>query len=147
MTRLSRLALALLILATPTRAAVGPDESALSLDFRRPVPGLRLVHGARVVENALEFTDALQYAEIDLGNKLEWTAPIAPRPLWVGQAVGERRPREEANHATVRDVYETLGAGNRVNYVWYAGDRDFPPEARRAALAWFARWFASPSAP
>jgi Abhydrolase family len=75
----------------------------------------------------------------------EWTALIAPRPLWVGQAVGERRPREEENHAAVRQVYEALGAGDRARYAWYAGDHDFPPVARAAAIAWCARWFGLPA--
>src|SRR5204863_7638055 len=70
----------------------------------------------------------------------EFTALIAPRPLAVGQAVGERRPMEEENHAAVAQVYRALGAGDRVKYVWYAGDHDFPPEARRAAAEWLRRW-------
>ena len=71
----------------------------------------------------------------------EFTALIAPRPLWVGQAVGEHRPNEEENHAAVRQVYAALGAGERVRYHWYAGDHDFSPEARAAAVEWFWRWF------
>ena len=71
----------------------------------------------------------------------EFTSLIAPRPLWVGQAVGERRPMEEENCAAVTEVYRTLGMSDRVKYVWYAGDHDFPPEARAAAIAWFKRWF------
>jgi dienelactone hydrolase len=71
----------------------------------------------------------------------EFTALIAPRPLLVGQAVGERRPMEEENHAAVKQVYDALGHPNRVRYHWYAGDHDFPPEARQAAVAWFKRWF------
>ncbi|HKB02609.1 MAG TPA: hypothetical protein VKD90_10340 [Gemmataceae bacterium] len=70
----------------------------------------------------------------------EWTALIAPRPLAVGQAVGERRPMEEENHAAVAEVYRALGAGDRVKYVWYPGDHDFPPAARRAAVDWMRRW-------
>jgi hypothetical protein len=70
----------------------------------------------------------------------EWTALIAPRPLLVGQAVGERRPREEENHAAVRQVYGALGYADRVRYHWYPGDHDFPPAARRAAVDWFRRW-------
>jgi hypothetical protein len=70
----------------------------------------------------------------------EWTALIAPRPLAVGQAVGERRPMEEENHAAVSEVYRALGAGDRVKYVWYPGDHDFPPAARRAAVDWFRGW-------
>jgi hypothetical protein len=70
----------------------------------------------------------------------EFTALVAPRPLAVGQAVGERRPMEEENHAAVAQVYRALGAGDRVKYVWYAGDHDFPPVARRAAVEWFRRW-------
>lgn len=70
----------------------------------------------------------------------EWTALIAPRPLLVGQAVGERRPLEEANSGYVKRVYETAGAADHVRYVWYAGDHDFPPEARAAAVDWFRRW-------
>ena len=70
----------------------------------------------------------------------EFTSLIAPRPLAVGQAVGERRPMEEENHAAVKQVYEALGAGDRVKYVWYAGDHDFPAPARAAAVEWFTRW-------
>jgi dienelactone hydrolase len=72
----------------------------------------------------------------------EFTALIAPRPLLVGQAVGERRPKEEENHAAVSQVYRALGKGDRVRYHWYAGDHDFPPVARKAAVEWFRRWFA-----
>ena len=70
----------------------------------------------------------------------EFTALIAPRPLLVGQAVGERRPLEEENYAAVAEVYRALGAGDRVRYVWYAGDHDFPPEMRREAVRWMRRW-------
>jgi dienelactone hydrolase len=70
----------------------------------------------------------------------EWTSLIAPRPLAVGQAVGERRPMEEENYAAVREVYQALGAGDRVKYVWYPGDHDFPPAARQSAVEWFQRW-------
>ncbi len=70
----------------------------------------------------------------------EFTALIAPRPLLVGQAVGERRPLEEQNAAEVAQVYRSLGAGENVRYVWYAGDHDFPPELRAAAVEWFRRW-------
>jgi dienelactone hydrolase len=70
----------------------------------------------------------------------EWTALIAPRPLLVGQAVGERRPREEENYAAVAEVYQALGARERVRYVWYPGDHDFPPTMRREAVAWLKRW-------
>jgi dienelactone hydrolase len=72
----------------------------------------------------------------------EWTALIAPRPLAVGQAVGERRPMEEVNHAAVREVYQALGAADRVKYVWYPGDHDYPPAARKAAVEWFRKWLA-----
>ena len=72
----------------------------------------------------------------------EFTSLIAPRPLLVGQAVGERRPMEEENYAAVKHVYDTLGPPSRVKYHWYAGDHDFPPEARRAAVEWFRKWFA-----
>jgi dienelactone hydrolase len=70
----------------------------------------------------------------------EITALIAPRPLWVGQAVGERRPLSEQNYGFVRRVYETGGAADRVRFTWYAGDHDFPPPARAAAVHWFQRW-------
>ncbi|MBM3234704.1 hypothetical protein FJZ31_00215 [Candidatus Poribacteria bacterium] len=70
----------------------------------------------------------------------EFTALIAPRPLLVGQAVGERRPMEEENYAAVKQVYQALGYGDRVLYHWYAGDHDYPPEARQAAVDWFRRW-------
>jgi hypothetical protein len=65
----------------------------------------------------------------------EFTALVAPRPLAVGQAVGEWRPMEEEIHAAVAAVYRALGAADRVRYVSYAGDHDFPPEARQAAVA------------
>jgi hypothetical protein len=32
------------------------------------------------------------------------------------------------------------GQPERVRYHWYAGDHDFPPEARKAAVDWFRRW-------
>jgi dienelactone hydrolase len=75
----------------------------------------------------------------------EWTALIAPRPLLVGQAVGERRPIEEENCGYVKRVYQSAHANDKVRYVWYAGDHDFPPEARAAAVAWFRRWFDAPA--
>ena len=70
----------------------------------------------------------------------EWTSLIAPRPLLVGQAAGEARPMEEENAAAVSEVYRALGVADRVRYHWYAGDHDFPPEARAAAVAWFKKW-------
>jgi hypothetical protein len=71
----------------------------------------------------------------------EVTSLIAPRPLLVGQAAGERRPMEEENYAAVSQVYRALQAHDRVRFHWYAGDHDFPPEARAAAIAWFRLWF------
>ena len=71
-------------------------------------------------------------------------ALIAPRPLLVGQAAGEQRPREEENAAEVQRVYQSHKAADRVRYVWYAGDHDFPPEARAAAVEWFRRWLSHP---
>jgi hypothetical protein len=76
----------------------------------------------------------------------EFTALIAPRPLAVCQAVGERRPMEEENHAAVDEVYRALGAGDRVKYWWVAGDHDFPPVARQEAVRWFHRWLDEPAA-
>jgi len=70
----------------------------------------------------------------------EFTSLIAPRPLLVGQAVGERRPEEEENHAAVRQVYTALAKGHRVRYHWYPGDHDFPPAARQYAVEWLRRW-------
>lgn len=75
----------------------------------------------------------------------EFTALIAPRPLLVGQAVGERRPMEEENYAAVKSVYDAFGQPSRVRYHWYAGDHDYPPEARRAAVEWFRKWFTEPT--
>jgi hypothetical protein len=71
----------------------------------------------------------------------EVTSLVAPRPLLVGEAAGERRPMEEENCAAVNQVYRALGVPDRVRYMWYAGDHDFPPVARRAAAEWFKRWF------
>lgn len=73
----------------------------------------------------------------------EFTSLIAPRPLLVGQGVGERRPMEEENCAAVGQVYRALGCADRVSYVWYPGDHDFPPAARKAAVDWFCRWLGS----
>jgi dienelactone hydrolase len=70
----------------------------------------------------------------------EVTALIAPRPLWVNQAVGEHRPNEEENAATVNGLYRALGAADRSRYMWCAGDHDFPPPARAAAVEWFRKW-------
>lgn len=70
----------------------------------------------------------------------EFTSLIAPRPLLVGQAVGERRPMEEENHAAVKQVYAALGAPEKVRYVWTPADHDFPPPMREAAVEWFTRW-------
>ena len=74
----------------------------------------------------------------------QFTSLVAPRPLLVGQAVGERRPMEEENYAAVRQVFDALGCPERVRYQWYAGDHDFPPEARASAVDWFRRWFGLP---
>lgn len=70
----------------------------------------------------------------------EVTALIAPRPLAVGQAVGERRPMEEENGAAVKQVYRSMGASDKVRYVWYPGDHDYPPHVRKEAVEWFKRW-------
>jgi len=75
----------------------------------------------------------------------EFTSLIAPRPLLVGQAVGERRPMEEENHAAVKQVYEALGAPEKVRYVWTPGDHDFPPAMREAAVEWMKRWLGNSS--
>jgi hypothetical protein len=69
----------------------------------------------------------------------EFTALCAPRPLLVFQAVGERRPFEEENAAAVGEVYEALGAADKVRYLWHPGDHDFPPAARGVAIEWFKR--------
>lgn len=70
----------------------------------------------------------------------EVTALIAPRPLVVGQAAGERRPLDEESFAAVKEVYQALGAADRVRYLWYPGDHDFPPHVRREAADFFRRW-------
>lgn len=70
----------------------------------------------------------------------ELTALIAPRPLLVGQAAGERRPIEEENYGFVKRVYRSADPGEKVRYIWYAGDHDFPPAARAEAVRWFRRW-------
>jgi hypothetical protein len=71
----------------------------------------------------------------------EFTSLIAPRPFLNGQAVGERRPMEEENFAAVKQVYDGLGVPEKVRYHWYAGDHDYPPEARAAMVEWFKRGF------
>jgi hypothetical protein len=74
----------------------------------------------------------------------EVTALIAPRALWINQAVGEHRPHEEENAAIVSGVYRALGGGEKIHYTWCAGDHDFPPSVRAAAVEWFRRWLANP---
>ena len=69
----------------------------------------------------------------------EFAALIAPRPLLVFQAVGERRPNEEENASAVTQVYDALSASDKVHYLWHPGNHDYPPQARRAALEWFKR--------
>jgi hypothetical protein len=71
----------------------------------------------------------------------EFTSLIAPRPLLVFQAVGERRPFEEENAAAVREAYDALGAAEKVRYLWHPGDHDFPPAARKLAVEWFKQAF------
>jgi hypothetical protein len=71
----------------------------------------------------------------------ECTALVAPRPLTVSQAVGERRPLEEENHAAVAEVFRIQGATDRLRYLWFSGDHDFPPVARAAAVEWLQKWF------
>ncbi|HZJ13595.1 MAG TPA: LamG-like jellyroll fold domain-containing protein [Chthoniobacteraceae bacterium] len=73
----------------------------------------------------------------------EVTALMAPRSLWVNQAAGEWRPNEEENAAAVMGLYRTLGAPDRVRYMWCAGDHDFPPAVRAAAVEWFRKWLNS----
>ena len=70
----------------------------------------------------------------------EFTSLIAPRPLLVGQAAGEARPMEEENAAAVAEVYRALNAPEKVRYLWYPGDHDFPPAMRQAAIAWLQKW-------
>ncbi|MEX2141377.1 MAG: prolyl oligopeptidase family serine peptidase [Pirellulales bacterium] len=77
----------------------------------------------------------------------EFTALIAPKPLLVGQAAGEHRPMEEENYAAVGEVYAALGHADRVRYLWYAGDHDYPPPMRKAAVAWFRHWFDEQKSP
>ena len=72
----------------------------------------------------------------------EFTALVAPRPLLVFQAAGERRPMEEENAAAVTQVYTALGVPDRVRYLWHAGDHDFPPAARQFAVKWLTGAFA-----
>jgi hypothetical protein len=55
--------------------------------------------------------------------------------------VGERRSMEEENYAAVSQVYEALGCADRARNHGYAGDDDYPPEVRKAAVEWFRRWF------
>lgn len=74
----------------------------------------------------------------------EVTALIAPRPLWINQAVGEWRPNEEENAAAVSGLYRALGHAGRIRYIWCAGDHDFPPAVRTAAVEWFRRWLGGP---
>ena len=47
---------------------------------------------------------------------------------------------EEENHAAVSQAYRALGHPERVRYVWYPGDHDFPPQMRRLAVEWLGRW-------
>jgi dienelactone hydrolase len=117
--------------------ANGPVSDFLDhgLHWGRPIgsPGGEYIRGLRpyVLDHTLPIPVTFS----------EFTSLIAPRPLLVGEAIGERRPKEEENYAAVREVYQALGHPERVRYHWYAGDHDFPPAARQAAIEWFRRWF------
>jgi hypothetical protein len=158
--RLCRWQLAVVVVTlavTAARGGIGPEGAALHLDFEKEEANVTLAHGAHRVQGrfggALEFTTALQYAQVEFPRVLdhtlplpvtfyEFTALIAPRPFLCGQAVGERRPMEEENYAAVKQVYDALGFPERVRYHWYASDHDYLPEAQQAAVEWFQRWFA-----
>lgn len=45
------------------------------------------------------------------------------------------------------DGIQALGCRERVLHHWYAGDHDYPPEARKAAVDWFRRWLAGGTQP
>jgi dienelactone hydrolase len=87
-------------------------------------------------DSALSTQDYLQPVPVTF---YEFTSLIAPRPLLVFQAVGERRPFEEENASAVRQVYDALGAIENVRYLWHPGDHDYPPAARALAVEWFKR--------
>src|SRR5262249_5653502 len=57
--------------------------------------------------------------------------------LWVGHARVNGHDFWSEHHAAV------VAAWDRVESLWYAGDHDFPPGARRAAIAWLGRWLHS----
>jgi len=67
----------------------------------------------------------------------EFTSLITPTVN--GQPGRGRTPADGGREsATVAECYRVLGVAERVQYLWYAGDHDFPPVARRAAVEFFA---------
>lgn len=88
-----RLLLAL-SLAVPSAAQVGPSGAALFLDFEGADPGVRLFHGVQATDgrfgHALEFTHALQYAEVELSRKLDGIAAMSVGGWFFPRRSGEQ---------------------------------------------------------
>ncbi|MFN3484959.1 MAG: LamG-like jellyroll fold domain-containing protein, partial [Planctomycetota bacterium] len=67
----------------------GPQE--IRLEFGDDLPaGVRLVHGTRRAEGALEFTNPLQYAEIDLPRRLDGLSALTVGGWFFPRGRGEQ---------------------------------------------------------
>ena len=100
----------LLVVALVFWAAHAPaaDPPILSLHFAQDQPGVRLVNGARRADGALEFTHALQYAEVPFSGKLDGIPAIT-----VGAWVCPKRSGEQSFFFRSRSVHCPSGLAMR----------------------------------
>lgn len=68
---------------------------------------------------------------------------VAPRPLLVGSAALDYFPLEGAREsvAIARELYATLGAGERIAHAVAEAPHGYSIELRRATYRWLNRWF------
>jgi dienelactone hydrolase len=73
---------------------------------------------------------------------VEIAATIAPRPLLMVSATGDwTKNTLEREFPAVREVYELMGARDRVHAVRFEAEHNYNRESREAMYAWMARWF------
>lgn len=82
--------LALLASAPSLRADIGPEGAVLYLDFARSAQGVRLVHGARHESETVEFTEALQWAEVEQSPRLDGITAMSVGGWFFPRRTGEQ---------------------------------------------------------
>src|SRR5689334_14173289 len=85
--RTSAVTLAVLLLSSAAFGQVAPESATLYLDFRNDQPAL---HGATRTNGALEFTTAMQYAEIPFSRKLDGVKAVTIGGWFFPWRVGEQ---------------------------------------------------------